>query len=93
MSADTTWISSIYTFVDNTEPTNIETKRRLLKNKYYAEYHHWYLANYSIGENQKEVIIIIHKENEELFNKQEILKALTEKEGIRIEEIQLKKFW
>jgi len=88
-----TWVHSIYTIIDNSEATNQEEKRKLLKNKYYAEHHHWYLANYFLNGKEKEVIIIIHKENQESFDKQEILKAISKQEKVVVETIQLKKFW
>jgi archaellum component FlaF (FlaF/FlaG flagellin family) len=86
-------IHSIYTFIDNSKKSSVEEKRKYLKNKYIAEHHHFYVANYSVNDEKKEMIIVIHKENEDSIDKHEILDIISQKENIQINEIKLKKFW
>ena len=81
--------SDIYTFVDNTDTKNVDEKRKLLKNRYYADSHHFYLANY----DDKEAIIVVHKENEDAIDEKNILKLLSEKENRVITKMTIKKFW
>jgi hypothetical protein len=83
------WDQAIYKIIDNTNDIGIEQKRKMIKNKYYTDHHHFYVVTF----DAKEYIVIIHKENEELFNKEELFEIIASKQEKQVTEMKLKKFW